>query len=93
MTIEFLDPTHENTTAAFNLAPRLPRLDGTVIAFISNGKKGTIPFFDAFERLLIEDHKVGEVVRLTKGNYSTPAERALLDDASRWNALIAGIGD
>lgn len=93
MTIEFLDPTHENPTAAFTLAPRLPTLEGIVIAIISNGKKGTVPFFDAFERELIEHHGVADVVRITKGNYSTPVEVELLNDAQRWNALIAGIGD
>ncbi len=93
MSIEFLDPTHENPTAAFALAPRLPTLEGGVIAIISNGKKGTAPFFDVFERELFEHHAVAEVVRITKGNYSTPVEAALLNDAQRWNALIAGIGD
>ena len=93
MSIEFLDPTHENAAAGFALAPRLSTLDGTVIAIVSNGKKGTLPFFDAFERELIDHHGVAEVVRLTKGNYSTPVEAALLNDAERWNALIAGIGD
>ena len=93
MSIEFLDPTHENATAGFALAPRLPTLDGAVIAIVSNGKKGTLPFFAAFERELIERHRVAEVVRITKGNYSTPVAAELLNDAERWNALIAGIGD
>lgn len=93
MSIEFLDPTHENVTTGFTLAPRLPTLAGAVVAIISNGKKGTLPFFDAFERELVAAHGVAEVVRITKGNYSTPVEAALLNDAERWNALIAGIGD
>lgn len=93
MSIEFLDPTHENASAGFTLAPRLQSLAGAVVAVISNGKKGTLPFFDAFERELVDAYGVAEVVRLTKGNYSTPVEAALLNDAARWNALIAGIGD
>jgi len=93
MSIEFLDPTHEDARGDFALAPRLETLSGAVVAVVSNGKKGTIPFFDAFERELVETYRVAEVVRMTKGNYSTPVEPELLDEASRWNALVAGIGD
>ena len=93
MSIEFLDPTHENASVAFAPAPRLSTLEGAVVAIVSNGKKGTLPFFDAFARELTDRHGVAEVVRITKGNYSTPVEAALLNDAQRWNALIAGIGD
>jgi len=93
MSIEFLDPTHENHSGDFRLAPRLTKLEGCVVAMISNGKRGTRPFFDAFESELREGHGVADVVRLTKSNYSTPVEAELLGDAERWNALIAGVGD
>ncbi len=93
MSLEILDPTHEGSSVAFEAAARLPTLEGARVALLSNGKKGTIPFFDAFERELIEAHGVAEVTRLTKANYSAPAEDGLLDDAQRWNALVAGIGD
>ena len=93
MNIEFLDPTHENDSGEFALAPRLSTLEGTVVAIVSNGKKGTAPFFDVFERELCETHGVAEVVRITKFNYSTPVDRSLLDDAGRWHALVAGVGD
>ena len=93
MSIEFLDPTHENRYGEFTLAPRLKSLEGTVVAILSNGKKGSVAFFDAFEQELIAKHKVAEVVRITKFNFSTPVDRALLDDAARWNALVSGIGD
>ncbi len=93
MSIEFLDPTHENHAGEFTPAPRITTLEDQIVALISNGKKGTIPFFDAFERELLTRYRVAEVVRLTKSNYSTPAETALLDDAQRWNVLVAGVGD
>jgi hypothetical protein len=32
-------------------------------------------------------------VRLTKANYSAPAEPEILNEAERWQALIAGVGD
>jgi hypothetical protein len=93
MSIEFLDPSHESLFHAFAPARRLASLDGATIAIVSNGKKGTKPFFDAFERELGDRHGVARVVRLTKSNYSAPVEPGLLAEAGRWQALIAGIGD
>ena len=91
--MEVLNPTHEDDGAVFNLAPRVTSLDGAVVAVVSNGKKGTIPFFDAMETVLKANHGVAEIVRITKGNYSTPCEADSLNDAARWQALIAGVGD
>ena len=93
MSIEFLDPTHESDARAFALAKRLESLKGATIGIISNGKKGTRPFFDALEKEFSERHGVARVVRLTKANYSAPAEPGLLDEAGRWQALISGVGD
>jgi hypothetical protein len=93
MSIDFLDPTHEAGAGAFMPAARLPTLQGTTIAILSNGKKNAQPFFDAFARELVERYGVAKVVRLTKSNYSAPAEPALLSEAEKWQALIAGVGD
>ncbi len=93
MSIEFLDPTHESEAAHFALAPRLDSLRGATVGVVSNGKQGTHAFFDALERTLVEDHGVAEVVRLRKANYSAPAEARIMDQAPRWDALVAGIGD
>ncbi|HCU90171.1 MAG TPA: hypothetical protein DGR97_09510 [Gammaproteobacteria bacterium] len=93
MAIEFLDPTHENVFGKFTRAPRLDTLEGAIIAIISNGKKGTIPFFDAYEHVMRKTYRVAEVVRVTKSNISTPVDTKLLGDAERWNVLIAGVGD
>jgi hypothetical protein len=91
--MEILDPTHEGGAPAFVPAQRLATLEGTIVAILSNGKKGTKPFFDAFANELVEHHGVAEVVRLTKANYSAPAEPGLLGRAERWQALVAGVGD
>ena len=93
MTIQFLDPTHEAGTSAFSAAARLASLKGATIAIVSNGKKGTRPFFDAVEHEFREQHGVADVVRLTKGNYSAPVESTLLADSEKWQALISGVGD
>ncbi len=91
--MEILDPTHEGESPDFAPASRLKSLDGTTIGVISNGKKGTKPFFDALERELIEKYGVATVVRRTKSNYSAPAEAVLVDEAKQWHALVAGVGD
>ena len=93
MSIKFLDPTHEAGSGEFKPAPRLTSLEGATVAIISNGKKNTKPFFDAMEAELRIRHSVADVVRLTKSNYSAPAEPAVLQEAEKWQAVIAGIGD
>jgi len=93
MSIDILDPTHEWQVAEFTPAPRLATLEGATVGFISNGKQGTRPFFDAFERVLTEEHGVANVVRLTKANYSARAEPEIFEQAARWDALVSGVGD
>lgn len=93
MTIEILDPTFGDSTPAFQLAERPASLAGMTIGIVSNGKHGTRPFFDAIERELIEVSGAAAVIRTTKTNYSAPADREIMDQASQWNALISGIGD
>jgi hypothetical protein len=93
MSIRFFDPTHESAASAFKAAPRVTTLKGATVAIISNGKKNTIPFFDAVEKEFKDRYDVAEVVRLTKYNYSAPVEAELLQEAGNWQALISGIGD
>jgi hypothetical protein len=91
--VHLVDPTYEERPEARRLAPRPITLEGATVGIISNGKAGTRPFFDHLERLLREEWRVGEVVRLTKGNYSAPAEDPVMAEAATWAALFAGIGD
>lgn len=93
MTIEILDPTHGDDAAEFALAARLPTLEGATIGIISNGKQGTRRFFDALATELTDRYGVAEVVKLTKTNYSAPADQDIVDRAKEWNALVSGIGD
>ncbi len=93
MSIQILDPTHENDFAQFNPAKRLSSLEGATLGVISNGKEGTKAFFHAFERELVDAYGVKEVVQRVKSNYSAPADPHLLEEAQEWDALVAGIGD
>lgn len=93
MTFSVLDPTHEISSDAFELAPRLKTLEGQVVGFVSNGKEGTASFFDHLDSFLRIDVGVAQVVRLVKPNYSVPAEPGLIAQAADWNAAITGVGD
>ena len=93
MTIEVLNPTYDEAAGDFTAAARLGALDGLTIGIISNGKHGTVPFFDAFADELRTHQRVADVVRVVKPNYSAPAGDEIMDDARRWHALVAGIGD
>ena len=93
MNIEILDPTHESDAASFALAARLPTLQGTTVGIISNGKRNTVPFFDAYEKELRETYGVANVVRRIKSNYSAPADAAIVKEAQGWDIVVAGIGD
>ena len=82
MTFLVLDPTHETSSDAFELAPRLKTLEGQVVGFVSNGKEGTAAFFDHLDSFLRIDVGVAQVVRLVKPNYSVPADPGLIAQAA-----------
>ena len=93
MNIEFLDPTHEDSSGEFIAAARLETMLSTTVGIISNNKKGTLPFFDAFEKELFETYGVGRVVRRIKSNYSAPADPDIVEEMEEWDAVISGVGD
>ena len=91
--MQILDPSYEEGATEFAPADRLAGLEGATVGVISNGKEGTAGFFAAFERELRERYGVAQVDLRTKSNFSAPAEAALMDEAKRWHALVAGVGD
>lgn len=93
MPIEVLNPTYEETASEHRLVSRPATLAGLTIGIISNGKHGTVPFFDAFAAELHSRYEASEVVRVVKPNFSAPAGDEILDQARKWHALVAGIGD
>ena len=93
MTFEVLDPTYEGSATGFQLSARVPSLVGKRVGLISNGKRGTRPFFTALERHLLDDVGVVAVEWKTKSNYSAPAEAPIMAAAANWNAAFVGIGD
>ena len=93
MTITILDPPHEEASKVFQMAAGLKNLKGARIGFISNGKKGTCPFFNVLESLLKNEYAVGEVVRVVKKNYSAPAATEIMNQVPKWDAVVTGVGD
>ena len=93
MTWRVLDPTCEENAAGYSPAPRLSGIEGATVGIISNGKKGTAPFFAHLANLLRTRHRAAKVVLRVKSSFSAPAERAIMDEAAEWSAAIAGVGD
>jgi len=93
MVLQVLDPTNETAPPVGKLAPRLASLAGKTVGFISNGKEGTKVLFAHLDRMLREQYGVAEVIRRVKSNYSAPADRDIVDEIARWNAVVTGIGD
>jgi len=93
MTIRVLDPTNEATPAAIALAPRLAKLEGLTVGFISNGKEGTKGYFSHLARMLKDEYGVRDVVLRVKSNYSAPADLHIVEEISQWHAAVSGLGD
>lgn len=91
MSIEVLDPTYGGGVNAFALAGRLDSLAGKTVGIISNGKKGTRPYFASLEKYL--EAEGATVVWRTKTNYSAPADPHIVAEITDWDAAFTGIGD
>ena len=91
--IRVLDPTNEMKAAGMAAAPRPASLAGKTVGFISNGKEGTKGYFAHLDRMLREELGVANVEWRTKSNFSAPADRHIVDEIARWQAVVTGIGD
>ena len=93
MVLQVLDPTNETAPPLGQQAPRLASLTGKTVGLISNGKEGTKGFFAHLDRMLRAEFGVADVVMRVKSNYSAPADRDIVDEIARWQAVVTGIGD
>ena len=91
--IRVLDPTNEMKAAGLAAALRPASLAGKTVGFISNGKEGTKGYFAHLDRMLREELGVANVEWRTKSNFSAPADRHIVDEIARWQAVVTGIGD
>jgi hypothetical protein len=88
-----LDPTAEADPQTVSRAPRLDSVHHRRIGLLSNGKAAVAPLFDYLESLLLQEWNAHEVLRLTKGNYSAPAEPDLIRELARCDLIFTGVGD
>ena len=88
-----LDPTAEADPQPVSRAPQLDSLHHRRIGLLSNGKAAVAPLFDYLESLLWQEWNAREVLRLTKGNYSAPAEPDLIRELARCHLIFTGVGD
>jgi hypothetical protein len=93
MAMQVLDPTNETVPPLGQPAVRPRSLAGATVGFISNGKEGTKGFFTHLDRILREQFGIASVVIRVKSNYSAPADRDIVDEIARWQAVVTGIGD
>jgi hypothetical protein len=93
MVLQVLDPTNETAPSLGRLAARPASLAGKTVGLISNGKEGTKGFFAHLDRMLREELGVADVIMRVKSNYSAPADRDIVDEIARWQAVVTGIGD
>jgi hypothetical protein len=91
--MQVLDPTAESDPSPVSRAPRLDALHHRRIGLLSNGKASVAPLFDVLESLLRREWKAHDVVRLTKSNYSAPAEPDLIREFVRCHLIFTGVGD
>jgi len=91
--MHILDPTSEADPQPVTPAPRLDSLHHRRIGLLSNGKTAVAPLFDHLESLLLREWKADEVLRLTKGNYSAPADPDLIRQLARCHLIVTGVGD
>lgn len=88
-----LDPTAEVEPQPVSRAPRLDALHDRRIGLLSNGKAASAPLFDRLESLIRQEWKPRDVLRLTKSNYSAPAEPDLIRALARCHLIVTGVGD
>ncbi len=93
MALQVLDPTNEAAPPVGLPAPRPAALAGKTVGIISNGKEGTKVFFAHLDRMLREQFGVANVITRVKSNYSAPVGAPIVEEITRWDAVITGIGD
>lgn len=93
MAVQYLDPRAEVGKEPEPYELRTDLAPGTVVGLMANGFFDSVAFLDAMEQALHEVRPDLPVVRFDKGNASSPATPALLDEvARRCGAVIAAWG-
>ena len=92
MPVTLVNPCDERNLSA-RTAPRLKGLTGKAVALLDISKPGGSIFLDRIERLLVERHGVGRVLRESKPTYTKPAPGPLLEKLREIDAVIEALAD
>ena len=89
----FVNPLDEAASATREAAPRLDTLAGKTVALLDISKPGGSVFLDRLERVLVEEHAVKEVVRVSKPTYTKPAPAEVLEGLRFVDGVIEALAD
>ena len=89
----YVSPIDDRTRAPVPFAPRLHSLRGQTVGLLDIRKPKGSAFLDRVEELLVEDHGVARVVRLTKPTFTRPAPPDVLSEAERCGAVLVALAD
>lgn len=89
----YVSPFDDRVREPVPFAPRLPSLEGRTIGLVDISKPKGREFLDRVEQLLVEEHGVGEVVRLAKPTFTRPAPPDVLSEADRCGAVLVALAD
>jgi hypothetical protein len=89
----FVNPLAEGAATSRVSAPRLDSLQGTTLGLLDISKPGGSVFLDRLERLLVEQHGVARVVRVTKPTYTKPAPAEVLEGLRFVDGIIEALAD
>jgi hypothetical protein len=89
----FVNPLDEAASSARTAAPRLDTLAGKTVGLLDISKPGGSVFLDRLERILVEEHGVAGVVRVTKPTYTKPAPAEVLEGLRFVDGVIEALAD
>lgn len=94
MSFEFLDPSGGSKAEKFEVAPKLPALDGLRLGLLDNSKTNAEKYLKMVGDILVERYGVAEVKLYRKDALSKPAPPEVLDEiVANCDFAITGIGD
>ncbi len=92
--ISLMDPTGKvPTPAKTNIAERLTHIEDACIGILSNQKPNVDPFLNELGRILVDEYRVGKIIKQDKLNQSLPAEKNIIDTLVACDAVVHGVGD
>ena len=89
-----LHPAAEEVVEQYDLAPRLPDLQGRTVGLIDNHKKNANVYLEELGRQLQKAYGVARLVTYRKVSQSLPTPSDILDQlASECDAIIHAVAD